>query len=161
LTDAGLLARFEAIVAANRYMTIATAGPDGEPWASPVWFASADAREFLWISRPGARHSENIAARPRVAISIFDSTQPPGTGAGVYLAADAAPVPEEEVDEAVSVYSRLSVERGASPFERSDVEGDAEHRLYRAVARERYVLSSKDERLRVDRPRIRPCRRAT
>ena len=149
-TDPGLLARFEEIVAANRYMTIASGGRDGEPWASPVWFASADARAFLWISRPGARHSRNIADRPRIAISIFDSTQAPGTGAGVYVAADAALVPEAEIDEAVATYARVSLAQGARAFGRSDVAGDAQHRLYRAVAHERYVLSARDERLRVD-----------
>jgi len=139
--------RFDAIVAASSYMTIATAGADGSPWASPVWFASADGREFLWISKPGARHSRNIAARPEVA--IFDSSQPPGTGAGVYVAADAAPVPDAELDDAVATFSRISQEGGAGAFARSDVEGEAPHRMYRAVARERYVLSSRDERLAV------------
>ena len=68
MTAAGdLRPRFDAIVSASSYMTIATAGADGSPWASPVWFASADGREFLWISKPGARHSRNIAARPEVA----------------------------------------------------------------------------------------------
>jgi hypothetical protein len=129
--------RFEAIVAANCYMTIATAGPDGGPWASPVWYASADAREFLWISRPGARHSRNIAARPQVAIAIFDSGQLPGTGTGVYLAADAALVPGNELDGAVATFSRISQAGGAGEFVRSDVEGDAPRRMYRAVARER------------------------
>ncbi|HET7170833.1 MAG TPA: pyridoxamine 5'-phosphate oxidase family protein [Gaiellales bacterium] len=142
-------ARFEAIVAAGRYMTIATAGPDGTPWASPVWFASADAREFLWISKPGARHSRNLAARPRVAIAIFDSRQPPGTGAGVYIAADAGLVPDEALDDAVATYSRISQRAGAGPLARSDVEADAPHRMYRAVALERYVLSSRDERIAV------------
>src|ERR1043165_4372149 len=71
--------RFDAIVAASTYMTTPTAGAGGSPWASPVWFASVDGREFLWISKPGARHSRNIAARPDVAIAIFDSSQPPGT----------------------------------------------------------------------------------
>jgi len=141
--------RFDAIVAASSNMTIATAGADGSPWASPVWFASADGREFLWISKPGARHSRNIAARPEVAIAIFDSSQPPGTGAGVYVAADAAPVPDAELDDAVATFSRISQEGGAGAFARSDVEGEAPHRMYRAVARERYVLTSRDERLAV------------
>ena len=142
--------RFEAVVAAGSYMTIATAGIDGDPWVSPVWFASADGREFLWMSRPGARHSQNIADRPRIAIAIFDSGQPPGTGAGAYVAADAALVPDGELEDAVATFSRISQAKGAGSFARSDVDGDAPHRMYRAVARERYVLSSGDERSPVD-----------
>jgi hypothetical protein len=137
--------RFEAVVEAGSYMTIATAGIDDDPWVTPVWFASADGREVLWISRPGARHSQHIAARPRIA--IFDS---PGTGAGAYVALGAALVPGDELEDAVAPFSRISQTKGAGSFARSDVDGDAPHRMYRAVARERYVLSSRDERSRVD-----------
>ena len=61
-----------AIIDANTYLTLATAGADGQPWASPVWYAHADYREFLWVSRPDARHSQNLAARAQLAIVIFD-----------------------------------------------------------------------------------------
>jgi hypothetical protein len=58
----------------------------------------ADARRRpLWISKPGARHSLNIAQRPQVGIVIFDSTQPPGTGSGVYAEATVEEVPEQEI----------------------------------------------------------------
>lgn len=139
----------EAIIDANRYMTLATADEHGLPWASPVWFASADHREFLWMSSPDARHSRNISVRPEIAIAIFDSQQPPNTGHGVYVAATAAEVPASELDAAIATYSQLSQERGASGAARSDVEPPARHRLYRAVARERFVLSARDERLSV------------
>jgi hypothetical protein len=42
-----------AIVDANSFMTLATADADGLPWASPVWFAPAEYREFFWVSDPG------------------------------------------------------------------------------------------------------------
>jgi predicted pyridoxine 5'-phosphate oxidase superfamily flavin-nucleotide-binding protein len=42
----------KAIVDANQYLTLATADEDGQPWASPVWFASTDYREFFWVSSP-------------------------------------------------------------------------------------------------------------
>ena len=54
-------------------MTMATAGTDGDPWVSPVYFAAGDRDELLWVSEPGTRHSLNIAARPRIAVVIFDS----------------------------------------------------------------------------------------
>ncbi|HWM22686.1 MAG TPA: pyridoxamine 5'-phosphate oxidase family protein, partial [Ilumatobacteraceae bacterium] len=67
MTEANeLTAQARAILDANRYMTLATADESGVPWASPVWFASADYRAFFWVSAPGARHSRNLAARPQV-----------------------------------------------------------------------------------------------
>jgi hypothetical protein len=46
MTDANeLTAKARAIVDSNRYMTLATADESWVPWASPVWFASADYRE--------------------------------------------------------------------------------------------------------------------
>ena len=55
-----------AIVDGNSYMTLGTADADGLPWASPVWCARTSYREFFWLSKPGARHSQNIAVRPEV-----------------------------------------------------------------------------------------------
>jgi Pyridoxamine 5'-phosphate oxidase len=66
----------------NSYMRLGTADADGLPWASPVWYASASYREFFWVSKPRARHSRNVTVRPEVAIVIFDSTVPMGTGEG-------------------------------------------------------------------------------
>lgn len=77
-TASALEAKVKAIVDANSYMTLATADEQGLPWASPVWCATADCREFLWVSSPQARHSRNIAVRPELAIVIFDSHQRPG-----------------------------------------------------------------------------------
>lgn len=140
-------ALLEATVDANEYMTIATADASGRPWATPVWFATIDCREFFWVSRPGARHSTNLAARPEVAISVFDSHQKPGTGRGIYLSALATLVPDEDVDEALAVFSAASQRSGLSEWVRSDVQAPARLRLYRAVVAEHFVLSDKDERV--------------
>ena len=53
-----------AIVDANQYMTLATADPAGVPWASPVWYAVADYREFFWVSdrRRGIRATSRRGA---------------------------------------------------------------------------------------------------
>ncbi len=73
----------KAITDANSYMVIGTADESGVPWVSPVWFAPEDYKEFFWVSSPEARHSRNIAARPQVAIVIFDSQVPAGSGQAV------------------------------------------------------------------------------
>jgi hypothetical protein len=136
------------IVEANAYMTLATADAEGTPWASPVWFAHDDHRDFLWVSRPGARHSRNIAGRPDVGIVIFDSTVPEGQGQAVYLSARAAEV-ESPVDDAIAVFSRRSVERGGDPWGAADVTGDVQFRLFRASVVEAFVLDGHDQRVPV------------
>ena len=101
-----------AIVDANSYMTLATADADGAPWASPVWFAHEQYETFLWMSRPGARHSRNIAVRREIAIVIFDSTVSPQQRNAVYVEAAAAIVPDTELADAVAVYAACSVRAG-------------------------------------------------
>jgi nitroimidazol reductase NimA-like FMN-containing flavoprotein (pyridoxamine 5'-phosphate oxidase superfamily) len=137
-----------SIVAANTYMTLATADEHGNPWASPVWYATADWREFVWVSAPEARHSQNLARRPVLAIVIFDSRQPPGTGEAVYLRARAEPVPEPE--RALPSHLRDGVgAQGLADWKRADVEPPARLRLYRAIATEHFILSAGDERISV------------
>jgi hypothetical protein len=57
------------VIDSNSYMTLGTAGADGHPWVTPVWFASEGYEHFHWVSSPEARHSRNVAARPEVAIT--------------------------------------------------------------------------------------------
>lgn len=140
---------FEEVVWANRYMVLATSDEDGHPWATPVWFATDDCHDFFWVSRPGARHSRNLGVREQLAITIFDSRQPPGTGQGGYLAAVGGPVPEDGLDDGVAVFSRTSERAGAPTWTRNDVTEPAPFRLYRAAAVERFVLSPHDERIPV------------
>jgi hypothetical protein len=56
-----LEANARAIIDANLYMVLGTADEAGRPWVSPVYFAPASYREFLWVSQPQATHSRNIA----------------------------------------------------------------------------------------------------
>lgn len=147
--DTDLWPDFEAIVRANQYVTLGTADAGGVPWATPVWFATADCREFFWVSSPNARHSRNLAARPQLALAIFDSHQKPGTGRGVYVAAVAEAVPERDLDAGLAVFSSASRRSGMSAWTRSDVQPPARHLLYRATAAKHFVLSSRDERIPV------------
>src|SRR5918996_5832155 len=97
--DLGAIAR--SIIDSNRYMTLATANEDGTPWASPVWYAPVEYREFLWVSSPEARHSRNLAVRPELAIVIFDSHEAGGWNA-LYLSAIADRL--EDVDEGIEIF---------------------------------------------------------
>ena len=131
------------IIAANRYMVLATADADGVPWVSPVWFATEDQRVFYWISDPNARHSRNIAVRPEIAIVIFDSTVTPGNAQAVYMEARA----DQSGTEGFDVFTRESEAQGIWVTRPEDVVAPGRFRLYRAVAGERTMLGPGDKRI--------------
>jgi len=137
------------LVAENAYLTLATAGADGVPWASPVWFAARELDVFVWASKPGARHSRNIAENPRVSLAIFDSSKAPGEGSAVYVSADAELVDEPGFADALAIYNERSLVRGLSAWDPAKLRTPAKHRLYRALTREAFVLDTHDERIRV------------
>ena len=135
------------LVAANLYMTLASADAAGVPWASPVWFAARGLDQFVWASKPGARHSLNIAANPQVSLVIFDSTKAEGEGSALYVSATATLVDDTEFEDALAVYNARTVERGLGLWDASRLQEGARHRLYQAVAREAFVLDDQDERV--------------
>jgi uncharacterized protein YhbP (UPF0306 family) len=137
------------IIDSLMYLTLATADPDGRPWASPVWFAAASPTEFLWASDPGSRHSRNLAGRPEVAIVIFDSTAALGAAEAVYVDAVAEQLRGEALERAIAIYSRRSTEAGASAWTLADVASPARLRLYRAAASAMSVLDTGDRRIGV------------
>jgi hypothetical protein len=130
------------IVAANRFMTLATADADGLPWATPVWYAPDGEDALLWISKPDARHSRNLAGRPELAIVIFDSTVTSDEAAAVYFDAVASQAPER-----VSVYSAHSLAQGLDELTAADVTEPGPFRLYRASIVEAWELGPGDRRL--------------
>jgi len=139
--DLGAVAR--SIVDSNRFMTLATADEHGTPWASPVWYAPIEYREFLWVSSPEAQHSRNLDTRPELAIVIFDSHQAGGWNA-LYMVATAERL--DDVDEAIRTFSRHGEAQGFRAWTRDDVLAPARHRLYRATVTEYFVLDPHDER---------------
>ena len=137
------------IVDSNRYMTLATADGDGRPWAAPVWFAHEGYSDFLWVSRPEARHSRNLVARPELAIVIFDSTVPVGGAQAVYVEALAEELSGAQRERGIAIYSRRSEAHGAGQWRGEDVTAPGPHRLYRARATEHFVLDANDRRVLV------------
>jgi nitroimidazol reductase NimA-like FMN-containing flavoprotein (pyridoxamine 5'-phosphate oxidase superfamily) len=140
----------KAIIDANLYMVLGTADEDGHPWVSPVYYAPADYREFLWVSRPETLHSLNLVARPQISIVIFDSSVPIGAGQGVYMAATAEEVTGDARIATMDVFSRRSLGHGGREWTLDDVEPPAEFRLYRATAAAHYILGSIDRLVAVD-----------
>ena len=143
------VATARTIIDANLYMVLATADQAGRPWASPVYYAPAAYREFLWVSRPEAKHSRNLSARSEVSIVIFDSSVPIGTGGGVYMSAVAQELAADEQAEGIAIFSRRSLAHGGHEWTLEDVRAPAALRLYQATALEHYLLGKDDRRVPV------------
>jgi pyridoxine/pyridoxamine 5'-phosphate oxidase len=140
------------IIESNVYMTLATADRDGRPWASPVWFAHEDFSRFVWVSKPEARHSRNLAERPQAGIVIFDSTVGRGASEAVYVEAEAEQVHEADEERYIGVFNRRSEALGWPSWTVEDVRPPASLRLYRATAAAQFVLGPNDERIAVELP---------
>lgn len=139
------------ILATSSFVTLATADAVGVPWACPVWFATEDYRQLYWVSALDTRHSRNLAVRPELAMTVFDSTQRPGDVQAVYLTGTAAEV-TSDVEGGIATFSRVSVRKGLPPWDITRVTGAARLRLYRATVTEHYILdpdASIELRLRV------------
>lgn len=125
------------------YMTLGTSDENGEPWVSPVYFASANYREFYWISSPEARHSKNIMLRPQISIVIFDSQIPIGMGQAVYMSAVAKQVEGSDLVRCLSIYNgrfQNPSEHGVRTIALEHVSGTGLHRLYQATVHESWML---------------------
>lgn len=138
MTDGAAIAR--AILDANAFVTLATADATGQPWATPVWFATEDYRQLYWVSAPDTRHSRNLAVRPELALMVFDSTVQPGTGQAVYMTGTATQLTGDDLEPGMAVFSRVSAAQGLSGWNIARVTGDARLRLYRATVTEHHIL---------------------
>jgi nitroimidazol reductase NimA-like FMN-containing flavoprotein (pyridoxamine 5'-phosphate oxidase superfamily) len=145
-----------AIIDANLYLVLGTADASGQPWVSPVYYACADYAEFYWVSSPEARHSRNLAERPRLSLVIFDSHAPINTGQAVYLSAVAETLTGVGLDRGLDVFSRSSLARGGRAWTADDVGASARLRLYRALASEHWILDPDPDRLGDVRIRVTP-----
>ena len=145
--DLAALAR--KIVDERLYMVLATADRTGQPWASPVYFAHHEYRDFFWISEPDATHSINLRDRREVGIVIFDSTVPINTGQGLYVLGVARELPAHETDAGIEIFSERSAGHGGGELGVADVSPPARHRLYQATAEAHFVLDEHDHRVEV------------
>jgi uncharacterized protein YhbP (UPF0306 family) len=135
--DLGILAR--TIIDSNMYMVLGTADESGQPWVSPVYYASAGYKEFHWVSSPEVKHSRNIAMRPQVSIVIFDSQAPIGTGQGVYMSGIAEELTGAGLDRGIAIFSRSSLAHGGHEWKLEDVGASTLYRLYRVTASEHWI----------------------
>jgi hypothetical protein len=152
--DLGDTAR--AVIDANLYMILGTAGEDGHPWVTPVYYSADGYTDFYWVSSPESKHSRNIAVRSQVSVVIFNSQTPIGTAGSpvsggdvsttqvVYMSGVAEEVTGAEVERGVDVFSRGARARGAGEWTLEKVQPPARLRLYRAKALEQFILCPVD-----------------
>ena len=144
MTDDGLAAHARAVIDANLYLTLGTVGADGRPWTTPVYFAPAGDREFVWVSAAGAVHSRHLAERPSVSMVVFDSRVAPYHGRAVYAVGEAREVSGADIDGALRTYPRPGT--GASAVTLEDVTAPSDYRLYVATAAQMWVLCPREPR---------------
>jgi pyridoxamine 5'-phosphate oxidase-like protein len=143
LSQHELIAVAQTIIDTILYMVLGTADEAGQPWTSPVYFASKSYREFYWMSSPQVTHSRNILVRPEISIVIFDSGIPVGKGQAVYISAVAEELAGAELDRGLQIYNgrfQNPAEHGVSVIAPEDVRAPALYRLYRAIAQRHWVL---------------------
>lgn len=128
----------DKVLDANRYLVLGTADADGAPWVTPVFFARLGDDRVCWVSSPQSRHSRNIANRPAIAITVFDSTVAIGSAEAAYFDASAAAVPQGE---APGVIAALNAKLPpGKELEAEDLEPVGPLVAYAAELRRRYVL---------------------
>jgi uncharacterized protein YhbP (UPF0306 family) len=128
----------DRVLAANRYLVLGTADENGQPWATPVFFAPLDPHRVCWVSAPDSRHSRNIANRPAIAITVFDSTVEVGRAEAAYFDADAAPATPDETKAALqALNARLPQHKRLSS---ADLQPHGPLVVYRADLRHRYLV---------------------
>jgi hypothetical protein len=122
----------------HRYLVLATADAAGEPWASPVFFAADGTSRLLWASSPDSRHSRNIARRPAVAITVFDTDAPIGRAEALYLEATAGTVDDTTAPATVELLNARLPPR--QHLAADDLGPTGPLRVYEATVRQHYVL---------------------
>ncbi len=128
------------LLAENRYVVLATVDGAGSPWASPVWFAHRGLTTIVWVSSPDARHSRALAADPRIAVTVFDSSVVPNHGTAFYGRGTAAMCADVDLSEYLEMFNAESGRQGLASWGVDRVTAPARHRLYVATLNEVSLL---------------------
>jgi hypothetical protein len=112
-----------------RYVVLSTIDEDGRTRTSPVCFTPHDYEDPYGVSDRGTHHSHNLHRDPRLSGVVFDSTRPPGETKAVYVTGAAREIPDEELEQHLTVAFDPE-RRGGRRFEAEEVAGDAGLRLW-------------------------------
>jgi nitroimidazol reductase NimA-like FMN-containing flavoprotein (pyridoxamine 5'-phosphate oxidase superfamily) len=120
-----------AIIVKTIYITVATFSKNRKPWVTPLYTAYDENYNFFWFSGKNSQHSENVRANNEVAMVIFDSTAPEGTGEGVYMEALVFELEDEqEIAHAIGCLDKRS---HSSPRDVFDFVDSSPLRVYKAI----------------------------
>lgn len=123
-----------------------------------VFFAARDEWRLFWVSAPDSRYSRNLAERPDVAITVFDSHAPIGGAGALYLEATAGAA-DDPAAAMATLNAGLPAGKGLTG---DDLAPSGPLLAYSADVRRHFVLirggdsrfdNVTDARLRVTRPR--------
>jgi nitroimidazol reductase NimA-like FMN-containing flavoprotein (pyridoxamine 5'-phosphate oxidase superfamily) len=129
-----------SVVDAGRYLVLATADADGRPWPAPVWYAW-QGPEFVWVSWPEARHSNNIESRSTVSFVIFEAPVPvEGRTRAIYAEATAAEVSDDDRERCLRIFDSRARAEGLGAWTTERVTAPGNLRLYHAVVSRLFVL---------------------
>ncbi len=92
------------------FVHVATLLPDGSPHSVPVW-ARMEGERIAFFTQPSSRKARNLAADPRVAISVVDRDNPYAMGQVRGRVAETL-----EGDEALEVIDRIAHDYTGRPF---------------------------------------------
>jgi uncharacterized protein len=86
-------------------LTLATASPDGQPHAAPVYFAAGDGLQLYFFSAQSSRHAQDIAASPAAAAAIYPECFEWQEIRGLQMQGEVHPIPPgEQWEHAWEVY---------------------------------------------------------
>jgi len=141
-----LIEEAKKIISDNQYMVIATS--DGsQPWISPVFMAFDEKYNFYWASEMDARHSSLVDKNYKVAIVIFDSSAPEGTGKGVYMEAETSML--SDVDDIKKIIPLMYNRKNKPHRPIEEFSGDGKRRIYKATPKKVWIKLPKESRIEI------------
>ncbi len=100
-----VLQKAKNIISSNLYCSLSTCSTEGEPWISPLLFVYDNDWNLYWSSAIVSKHSQNIYSNAgKVAIAIYGSPIPEGTGQGLYFTGTATEVESAEVGDVLQTF---------------------------------------------------------
>ena len=138
-------------------MSIATSLEE-QPWVAPVFYATDKLFNFYFISAKDALHCLHIEQNSKVAISIYNSQEPPEIVDGVQIAGFAEMLTSRNLKQAIEIVYR---KRFPDPEERArhsksteDFLNISRRRLFQVTPTHIYTLdlsvAESDSRIEVD-----------
>lgn len=124
------------------HMSLATVA-DGRPWVCEVHVAFDDDLNLYWVSWPGARHSQEVAANPRVSGSVVKQHDVEDLARGVSFEGTAEMI--EELDEnspEFKVYTSRFPDRAEKLKEAYETREDPPRRMYKISVSDYYLIDA-------------------